>query len=361
MEDERPPIPAANTEGDGDEAQAERERRRLYARELRKKRADAGLCVHCGGPLLPEADAAAAHFTKCAACRARRRAAEHERRTLRPTPEEREHDERRAKRRAEQEARRSAPDGPACTHCGGRELAPHGRNATGPRYRCRACGRTTYGGPGKRKGYPCPNPRCGGNCRKRGHDRHGRQIYHCPKCGRHNTRLWPSRVDSPGGPFSHHINLYLSLNAERALSFYLQKHTMSPAQAVRAIFRPWADEPTIPLPRYLGVDAWGEPVHAPRLDEPREDVNTRRIDLRRSATSKRMAGGNRNHLTILVTWHLSVCLDDTAYQGLLRYMRRTGLEHQDAARAMIIAAGREARGQNDWWAKPPKKGQRQGQ
>jgi hypothetical protein len=155
-----------------------------------------------------------------------------------------------------------------------------------------------------------------------------------------NTRLWPSQIPSPGGPFPHKIRLCLSLSAERVLTDYCNERGLSPSQAVRAIFRRWADEPVT----LAGVGARG--VRAADAG-PRERIPRHLPDLRPEAQRKRKEtageGNWQYHKTVLVTWLLSVALDDTAYQGLLRYMRRTGLNHQDAARALITAAGRALR------------------
>lgn len=341
----------------GEEVQGEqeRERKREYMREWRRARREArvnaGLCVRCGAPLA-EGDAAGGRVN-CAPCREYQCAATEKSRVLYRPREEQRRAERREREQAEREAARNAPGAPFCPHCGGRDVKKGGREDGKQKYLCRGCGRSSYGRPKVKRGgdHPCPNRGCGGNCRKHGRDKKGRQLYHCPKCGRFNTRLWPTEPRAPGGPFPYLRTFYLSLLAERALNDYIQKHGLSPARAVRAIFRAWADEPTGGLPLVVGRDAWGDREtlpHRPVVEE-RERIPRRLPDLRRAANVKRMASGNRLHMTVLVTWRLSVALDAAAYQGLLRYMRRTGLNHQDAARAMIRAAGRDARGDNDWW------------
>jgi hypothetical protein len=222
------------------------------------------------------------------------------------------------------------------------------------RYRCRAtgCGRLSYG----RVADPripadedrrCPNRGCTGRCVKMGRDSRGRQLYWCFACRKKNTRLWPTstRKSQEGGPFPYTRTFYLGLIHAKALDAYCQRHNLSPAQAVRRLFRSWADHP-------LGNVLLARRVLAPAVAAPRERIPRRLPDLRRPATAKRMASGNRLHMTVLVTWKLGVALDTAAYQGLLRFMRMTGLSHQDAVRALILGAEREAQARA-WMSQVP--------
>src|SRR4051794_40075602 len=110
-----------------------------------------------------------------------------------------------AKRPAESPA---SPEEPYCPHCNARDLMKGGKNNDRQRYRCRACGRTSYGAPLPVR-FPCPNPGCNGSCRKHGRSELGKQLYWCNQCRRINTELWPTDPRFDGGPFPHKMTLDL--------------------------------------------------------------------------------------------------------------------------------------------------------
>jgi transposase-like protein len=319
-------------------------------RARRQARIAAGLCPYCAKPngRAPGEPGTPA----CPECRAK--AQEHDRRNREQQREKRRQYAAAAKARA---AARPAiaplaadappPEKPYCPHCLGRDLARGGFIKGRQRYRCRTCARSSYGEPNPApEPLPCPNPGCGGRCVRLGFSKKTRkQRYICRKCRRTNLRLWPTENRSPGGPFRHHLTLYLSLIADNYLEDYCQRHFLSRPQAVRDIFRRWADEPLLNLPEMRrDLDGWvAVPPRGPA--EPREPIPDRLPDLRPEAARRRLAQGNGDHSfrNVLVVARMPIVLDDTAFQGLLRYMRRTGLNHQDAARALITAAGRALR------------------
>jgi transposase-like protein len=248
-------------------------------------------------------------------------------------------------------APRPTADGraPVCHRCGGRDLVNNGVEHRGrgdrPRYRCRACKRATYGvARPPRPELPCPY--CGAQCRRAGRNASGRRRYRCPACKRQNTKLWPQDRVSPGGPFPHRRSFGLDILAEKSLLEYCNRHGLSAAQAFRAILREAATTALYlgSVARVTARDEHGRPLdtevrhlHAPATPDPLP----RRLPDGRPAAARRFSsqsGYQYKRPTVYVTQHLTVMLDDLAYTGLLRTMRRRGLNHQDAARALVKEA-----------------------
>ena len=129
------------------------------------------------------------------------------------------------------------PETPVCAHCGGGGLRRKGSGNGRARYRCRDCGRQSYGvarGPVENR-FPCPY--CRERCRREGHTPDGWQRYLCLGCGRKNTNLYPVAPHSPGGPFTHIVHFCLHGPAMRNLAAYCNGGGLSVAQAVREILR----------------------------------------------------------------------------------------------------------------------------
>lgn len=242
------------------------------------------------------------------------------------------------------------PESPQCPQCGGRDLM-RGSVANGKkRFKCRGCGRWSYGEPLPEKALEYPCPYCGGRCLKSGRAKNGRQRYVCTGCGKKNADLWPQAPPSPGGPFPHVMTFYLGPPAAHGLDRYCQAAGMSPAQAIREIFRRAARGP-------VSLVATSRPVydHDGRLLEwvttrgaPRDLPPTpirfaqwRLMDVRSRATRLRMAGrgfAGRHEVTVYVVWKVGVALDDLAKDGLCRTMAAQNLTHQEAARYLLANA-----------------------
>jgi hypothetical protein len=243
----------------------------------------------------------------------------------------------------------SAPENPVCGHCGGTDLRRRGAMNGRVRFVCRACGRSSYGvpkpPPPAAPRYPCPY--CGGPCKKAGRDNRGRQRYYCKACRRENTRLWPGDTKPEGGPFRHPISLCLSLVASNCLIEYCNGRGLSPTRAVREIFRVPA-QPQVIVQTRARFDPYTGRTHVSTreipIETPPEPIPRRRKYLTGETTRARLRAGGRHHLSVLVVQRLTVHLDDLAYRGLLRFMRLRGLNHQDAARALIIEAEKRRRG-----------------
>lgn len=244
-------------------------------------------------------------------------------------------------------ARDAAPR--SCRHCGDTRLNKrrlrHGR----PYYSCRACGRYSPGdGVSQTPAEDRACPYCGGPCRKDGHSGpRRRQVFHCARCARHNTLLWPSDHAPLGGPFPHDKNFCLNRAAEYGLIAYCQAKKMSVAEAVRDILCRAAVAPLLTVATIRTSTDWDgipetvvvrpKPLSAP---EPLPPGPLRFPDLRPEATRK--FGSQRDEArfrpTVLVTYRAHVRLNDAAMSGLLRVMRLRGLNHQEAARALLAEA-----------------------
>jgi transposase-like protein len=253
-----------------------------------------------------------------------------------------------------------AANAPQCPACNGHQLRKTGFRANRQRYRCRNCGRQSYGdGPAN----PPPTdacPYCSGDCRKYGVlTRNHRRVqrYRCRLCGRTNTNLYPADTPSPGGPFPHLMRFHLSHAAACALDSYCQTHSMSPAQALREILIHAGQKPRAIISCAHRTDSgglrnpddWGDANRATHVKTiiipapPPVPIPVGGIqfpDLRPEATRKFAVQRDyaRYSPTVLVTWRLSVRLSDAALSGLLHTMQRRSLNHQEAARALCIEA-----------------------
>jgi hypothetical protein len=233
---------------------------------------------------------------------------------------------------------------PTCHRCNGKDLAKAGKRHGRRYFTCRACARGTYGVPvPTRPDLPCPY--CGEQCHKHGKNTDGSTRYLCKTCKRRNTGLFPSPTRPKDGPYPHSRSFCLDIAATNALIAYCNHHGCSQAQAVRAIFRE-AARPRVLVaaaPRKrLADDGFTSriPDRLPPPPETPEPLHLRLPNLRAEALRKRMARpAEIRHLpSVYVCHRYTVCLDDLAYTGLLRTMRRRGLGHQDAARALLAEA-----------------------
>ena len=143
--------------------------RNLRRAKRRAARAREGRCPYCGR--VPEAG-----FSSCGRCRELQRLRNAEMRV------------RRTARRA-LEARAAGPR--RCGHCDGAGLWKFGVRGGRQYYRCKDCGRASFGDglPPAPPDYPCPY--CRGRCVR--HKRYARNkiIFRCTVCGKYNTNLWP--------------------------------------------------------------------------------------------------------------------------------------------------------------------------
>ena len=229
------------------------------------------------------------------------------------------------------------PESPVCGHCGSAALTRARCDRGKKRFLCRDCHRTSYGMP--LPVYLCPY--CKGKCFRNGHAPSGAQFYVCRGCGRYNRDLYPEAPRSPGGPFTHRMNLWLNTAARRNLIDYCFASGMSPVQAIRDIFR--------------RASVSFAPIMARRVYEPGTDRSYIQItrakmrpsppppplgkiylpNLRRETTRKRLAGGNRRNCPVGVVLAVTILLDDQAMRGLLRTMDEQKMTHQEAARHLI--------------------------
>ena len=235
----------------------------------------------------------------------------------------------------------SEPDAPCCPHCGGRELTHAGRQNGKRLFKCRACGRGSYGET-QRNPYPCPY--CKGRCVRAGIATNGSQRYLCRGCGRKNTGLYPDTPRSPGGPFRHPVTFYLNSAALRNFGAYCNARGMSVPQAARAVL--WN------VARQTSAIATTRRIFDPNTNDIRVEITgystplaislvplgkVHLPDVQRETARKRMreSGGDRRAHTVGVVAKYTVWMDDEAMRGLLRLMEAQKLNHQEAMRYLL--------------------------
>lgn len=325
-----------------DAAAQRRERLREYHRAWRAQCRAEGRCVRCGGEVGAPPSGIRGY---CADCSEKVRAARRRRAAARRT---------RQAGKARREPLVAPPADPVCSHCSGSRVVRCGRDSRGrQRYRCRACGKSSYGMPPPASPGTPPNcPYCGGRCRRAGRSRYtGLQHYRCPDCGRHNTDLRTARPRvAPGaeGPCRHRLTIILNLRAHRNLAVYRAARGLTEAQAIREILAKYAYPSAGATVSRREVDAWGEPrsviVRRPVvLKGPLRYTGLRLPNLHRPDLTARRQRQVAEGLLLLprtvgMVRGVTVALDDLAWEGLLRRMTETGRNHQEMAREMIAGA-----------------------
>ncbi len=236
-----------------------------------------------------------------------------------------------------------------CPYCGGNRLRRKGRTPDGKqKFFCKSCRRyfrafAPPAAPVLRLPLPESCRVCGarGQLIYYGYRRDGAPIFRCKACG-HNFSGRPREK----GPFPYRVTLLLDPLSVKALIAYSQKHGLPDAEAVRKIFRQ-ADQPLSALvktgaprlsyniPGYAfrprSVDP--PPIKAPAGPPP--DLRSQQFV---RAKRERDEEG-RFVRSVAVDLVFTVCLDQSALNGLLRTALSCKITRAEAARRLIRYAG----------------------
>lgn len=259
---------------------------------------------------------------------------------------------------------------PACPFCETTNVVKAGYSSTKKQvYRCKECGRRSYGyitlrgrppGPWAKleqirpTRYRCPH--CGGRCWKRGHAPNGTPKYLCKECRRENTGLIARPARPRDGPFPHRMTFHLNPQAYEGLQRCRARHNDTLSGSVRRILRE-AAHGIIPMSL----------AHARTTEDGR-----RLCRLQKLPRSKRpplpipaslpgeVAVVQRHRIKTATIYRpcfmniavVTVWLDDLSLSGLLTAARTLNTTRLAAARFLIARAGQGLLTRNKY--PPPK-------